>query len=224
MVPLRDHSERKQVPWVTYTLIILLTVIYLWDRDWAVFGQRVVFTDLAVRPVEVVAALKSWDVEPLLALFTSAFLHANLAHLIANVLFLYVFGPRVEEHFAAPRYALFYLFFGVAAALAQTFVTPGSGVPMLGASGAIAGIMGCYLLLYPASDIEVFVPPLFFLTFPVPAWLLLGFWFIVQVVFIQPGVANWAHAGGFLAGMLLVLLLGDRRAKKDDEEKEPLPT
>lgn len=218
MVPVRDPSERSQVPWVTYTLILLLTIIYLWDRDWAFFGPRMVFTDLAARPIDVVAGVKSFNPESLLTLFTSAFLHASPAHLILNVLFLWVFGPRTEEHFGAPRFALFYLSFGVVAGLTQAFVTPASGTPMLGASGAIAGIMGCYLLLFPASDIEVFVPPLFFLTFPVPAWLLLGMWFLLQVFMNQPGVAQWAHAGGFLAGMLLVMLLGERDKRKRDDE------
>ncbi|MCW5946801.1 MAG: rhomboid family intramembrane serine protease [Fimbriimonadales bacterium] len=223
MVPIRDNSQRKHFPWVTYTLILLLTIIYLWDREWSLFGPRVVFTDLAARPVEIVAGIKSFNVESLLTLFTSAFLHANLGHLLSNLLFLWVFGPRVEEHFRAPRYALFYLFFGVVAALTQAFVMPNSAIPMLGASGAIAGIMGCYLLLYPASEIEVFVPPLFFWTFPVPAWLMLGFWFALQIFLVQPGVANWAHAGGFLAGMLLVMIIGDKK-NHDKEQQEALST
>lgn len=217
MVPVGDPSERSQVPWVTYTLIILLAIIYLWDRDWSVVGPRMVFTDLAARPIDVVAALKKFNPEPLLTLFTSAFLHASIAHLVLNVVFLWVFGPRIEEHFGAPRFALFYLFFGVVAALTQAFVTPMSGTPMLGASGAIAGIMGCYLLLYPASDIEVFVPPFLFHTIPIPAWLLLGMWFLLQLFMHQPGVAQWAHVGGFLAGMLLVMLLGERGKRKGDD-------
>lgn len=208
MIPLRDEEEVHSTPWVTYTLLGLLILIFLWDRNWTVFGQRTVFADLAARPIDVYAALRGGDKEPLLTLFTSAFLHGNLLHIVGNLIFLWVFGPRVEEAWGSWRFLLFYLFFGVAAATTQVFVDPMSGNPMLGASGAIAGVMGAYLLLFPSAILEVTVPPFFFWTFSLPAWLMLGFWFLLQIFIVQPGVANWAHAGGFLVGMLVVMLVG----------------
>jgi len=215
MIPIRERGRLKEFPYVTYTLVILLVVIYLWDREWSPFGARVVFADLAVRPVDVIRAIYGGDKEPLITLFTSAFLHGNLAHLLSNVIFLLVFGPRVEVYFGPMRFALYYLFWGVAAAFTQIIVMPDSGTPMLGASGAIAGAMGCYLLLFPGARIEVLIPPFFPWTFFVPAWVMLTLWFFFQIFSPQIGVANWAHAGGFLAGMLIVMLTGNQeRARR----------
>ena len=196
---------------VTVTLIGLLIIIYLWDRNWQVFGPRFVFADLAVRPANVVDVFKGGMKEPLLTLFTSTFLHANLMHLLSNILFLWVFGPRVEASYGAPLFAGYYVLWGVGAAVVQIIVMPNSGVPMVGASGAIAGVMGSYLLLYPAAVIETVIMPFFWFIIDFPAWLLLGFWFLIQVFLAQPGVANWAHVGGFLFGMLAVILVRPKR-------------
>ena len=211
MIPLRDEARRGPTPIVTVSLIALLVVIYLWDRDWNVFGPRYVFADLAVRPSNVKAAFEGGPKEALATLFTSAFLHANLMHLLSNLLFLWVFGPRVESSFGPARFALYYVFWGIAAAVVQTAVMPNSGIPMVGASGAIAGVMGCYLLLHPAAVIETVILPFFWIILDFPAWLLLGFWFLLQLFLAQPGVANWAHVGGFLAGMVTVLLVRPKR-------------
>ena len=206
MIPVREDSRQGPFPYVTITIIALLAIIYLWDRDWHLWGPRFVFADMAARPTDIVAALSGTQREPLLTLFTSIFLHADLQHILSNVLFLWVFGPSVEQHFGLLHFAFYYLFFGMFAALTQVFVIPASGAAMLGASGAIAGVMGAYLLLFPASRIEGFIPPFFWWVFAVPAWALLTFWFLFQILVVQPGVANWAHAGGFLAGVLLVLM------------------
>jgi membrane associated rhomboid family serine protease len=211
MIPIRDERDRGPFPWVTVTLLVLLAIIYLWDRGWHILGSRFVFADMAARPVDIVSALKGGVKEPLITLFTSIFLHANLQHILSNVIFLYVFGPRVEHTFGPWRFVLYYLFFGVAAAITQVAVMPDKGVPMLGASGAIAGVMGCYLLLFPAAKIEAIVFPFIGFPFSVPAWLLLGLWFIFQILFAQPGVANWAHVGGFLAGMVIVFVTRPRK-------------
>ncbi|MDQ2985432.1 MAG: rhomboid family intramembrane serine protease [Armatimonadota bacterium] len=220
MIPLRDERRRGPFPLVTVTLIGLLVVIYLWDRDWSVLGQRYVFADLAVRPVNVIGALTGGIREPLLTLFTSIFLHANLMHLLSNVLFLWVFGPRVESAYGPMKFAFYYILWGVLASAVQIIVTPDSGIPMVGASGAIAGVMGSYLLLYPAAVIDTIVPPFFWIILDMPAWLLLGFWFLFQIFFAQPGVANWAHVGGFLVGMLAVILV---RPKRPDRLRTSVP-
>ena len=193
-----------------WTLVALNVFIFLWDRHWNPFASSIRFVDLAMRPHEVIAAIRhpGQDVFPLATIFTSMFLHGSLTHLLGNMVFLIVFGAGVEEALGSVRFALYYLAWGVAAAAAQIWVDSNSFVPTLGASGAIGGVLGAYVLMFPTSKIEVFIPILVFLSFEVSAWILLGAWFLFQVWFPQQGVANWAHVGGFLAGMLTVLVTG----------------
>lgn len=211
MIPIRDNQLHRRVPVVTWTLIALNVLIYFWDRQGGLFGPNITFGDVVMRPSEVVGALTGTnDKFPLVTVFTSMFLHGGLLHLLGNLVFLLVFGYGVESALGSGRFALYYLAWGVLAAATHIFVDPGSTIPTLGASGAIGGVLGCYFLLYPGSKIELMVPPLFFFTFVLSAWLMLGMWFAFQILFPQEGVANWAHAGGFLAGMLTVLVLGGR--------------
>ena len=211
MIPLRDNLESRDRPLVTWTLIALNVFLYFWDRNWSWSGHSVVFADLAMRPTEVIAAISgSGDPFELGKLFTSMFLHGSLWHLIGNMLFLLVFGENVENALGGFRYAVYYLFWGIVAAAAHIFVHIDSPIPTLGASGAIGGVLGCYFLLFPGNRVQVVIPPLIFLVFALPAWVLLAFWFVFQVAFPQEGVANWAHAGGFLAGMVTVLVAGGR--------------
>jgi membrane associated rhomboid family serine protease len=194
-----------------WAIIGLNVLIYFWDRRGQVTGQSVIFADLTMRPREVVQALHPGaDLFPLATIFTSMFLHAGLMHLIGNMIFLYVFGSAIEEAFGSPKFAFYYVAWGVAAAAAQIWVNPYSSVSTLGASGAIGGVLGAFLLLYPTTKIELFVPLLAFSTYEISAWVLLSIWFVYQIWFPQQGVANWAHVGGFLAGMLTVLVLGGR--------------
>jgi len=217
MIPVRDNLVSKETPILTWTLIGLNAGIYLWDRGGGLTGGSVAFADLAMRPVEVVAAIRSvssgeglGDPTELGKIFTSMFLHGSLAHLLGNLLFLQAFGPSVERALGGVRFALYFLFWGFVAAAAHIFVAPDSRIPTLGASGAIGGVLGCYFLLFPSSRIKFIVPPLFFWPFVVQSWILLGVWFLWQILFPQVGVANWAHAGGFMAGMITVLVLGGR--------------
>ncbi len=196
-------------PILTWTLIGLNIIVYLWDRGGHVLGTSTVLTDLAMRPSEIVLAIMGrGEAMALGKVFTSMFLHGSIWHLFGNMLFLQVFGPSVERALGGTRFALYYLFWGVVAAVAHIFVNAGSDVPTLGASGAIGGVLGSFFILFPASKIEVF---LYVTTEVVPAWMLLGAWFLFQILFPQQGVANWAHIGGFLAGMMTVLMLGGRR-------------
>jgi membrane associated rhomboid family serine protease len=211
MIPIRDNLESRDRPLVTWTLIGLNVLLYFWDRDWSISGHSIVFADLAMRPREVISAITgSGDPLELVKLFTSMFLHGSLWHLIGNMLFLLVFGENVENALGGFRFAIYYLFWGIVASAAHIFVHPESGVPTLGASGAIGGVLGCYFLLFPGNRIQVVVPPVIFLVFALPAWVALGFWFVFQVLVPQQDVANWAHAGGFLAGMVTVLVAGGR--------------
>jgi membrane associated rhomboid family serine protease len=202
-------------------LVVLNLIIFLWDRQWNPFGNSVVFADLTMRPREVVDAAKGFgDRFPLVTVFTSMFMHGSVAHIVGNLIFMTVFGPGVEEAIGSVRYAFYYLAWGVAAAAAQIYVDPTSQIPTLGASGAIGGVLGAYFLLFPGNKIEIIVPILAFLAFEVAAWILLGMWFLWQVFVPQEGVATWAHAGGFLAGMLTVLVLGGRESVLRRREAE----
>lgn len=215
MIPIRDNLQSRDKPIVTWTLIALNIFIYFWDRNWVWNGESVVFLDLMMRPSEVVMVLSGvGDPIELAKVFTSMFLHASPRgmpwHLLGNMLFLFAFGENVENALGGFRFALYFLFWGVIASIVHVFVNPSSAIPTLGASGAIGGVLGCYLLLFPGNRVMVMIPPIIFMTFAIPAWILLGLWFVWQVLVPQAEVANWAHAGGFLAGMVTVLVLGGR--------------
>ena len=204
---------------LTWTLVALNVLVYFWDRQWHLFGTSAVFADLAMRPNDVVESLHAVfrhrpnvNMFPFETVLTSMFMHGGLTHLLGNMIFLVVFGPGVEEAIGGARFALYYMAWGLAAAAAQIYVDPTSSIPTLGASGAIGGVLGSYLLLFPGNKIQIYVPLLLFLSFPVSAWILLGFWFLWQILVPQNGIANWAHVGGFLAGMLTVLVMGGRSA------------
>lgn len=148
---------------------------------------------------------------------TTLFLHGSWGHLLGNALFLWVFGNNVEDSMGHGRFVVFYLLCGFAASAAQVVVDPRSPVPMVGASGAISGVMGAYLVLYPQVRVRTYVPPIFFLK--LRAWVVLAYWFVLQLVggfgqlapgpAIGGGTAFWAHVGGFVAGLVLVRLLED---------------
>ncbi|MBS1718675.1 MAG: rhomboid family intramembrane serine protease [Armatimonadetes bacterium] len=224
MLPIRDNQTKGQVPIVTWTIIALNVMIYIWDRRLHLFlPNGILFADLAMRPREVVAVFQGQgDRFALVTVLTSMFLHGSIAHILGNMLFLSVFGPAVEEAVGSGRYCLYYLVWGLAAAFAQILIDPGSLVPTLGASGAIGGVLGAYFLLFPTNKVEVVLPVLAFLSFEVAAWVLLGVWFLYQVFIPQEGVATWAHVGGFTAGMLTVLFLGGRQRilKGRDPERD----
>jgi membrane associated rhomboid family serine protease len=160
---------------------------------------------------------------------TSIFLHGGWGHLLGNMLYLWVFGNNIEDSMGPGRFLCFYLLCGLAAAGAHTFVDPASPIPTVGASGAISGVMGAYLVLYPRVRVNMlFIFIIIFRVIPIPAWLVLIWWFVIQVITGLPqlssvrtdvsgGVAVWAHVGGFLTGVLLIKLFEDRRlvARRD---------
>lgn len=220
MIPIRDNRITRNVPIVTWTLIGLNCFIYLWDRQWNIFGPSIIFADWGIVPVNVKDMLRHHTSSgSLITLFTSIFLHANLVHLIGNMLFLLTFGNGVEQALRPPRFALYYLFWGVFAGATQVFVTPNSQAAIVGASGAIGGVLGAYLLLFPTNKIEILIPFLF-IPVVVSAWVLLGAWFLMQILLPQEGVANWAHVGGFACGMATVLVMGGRERALRGREKE----
>ncbi len=173
-----------------------------------------------------VGTLPAW-----ITLFTSMFLHGGWLHLIGNMWFLWVFGNNIEDSTGRIRFLLFYLLTGAAAALAQVAVSPDSPIPMVGASGAISGIMGAYIVLYPRVRVHMLVFLGFFITrIRVPAFLMLGYWFLLQILGGLPtrqeesgGVAFWAHAGGFVAGMLFIWPFRNRRMIEERVHAHDVP-
>ncbi|MBS1724010.1 MAG: rhomboid family intramembrane serine protease [Armatimonadetes bacterium] len=211
MIPIRDSRFSRDTPVVTWTLVGLNALIFLWDRSGDVWAGNQAFADLALHPSAVTNALMGkGDPTDIGQIFTAMFLHGNLAHLVGNLLFLFAFGPNVEAAFGSVKYSLFYLFWGVCAFGAQILVEPHSETPVLGASGAIGGVLGAYFLLFPANRVKIMIPPFVWWIFSVPAFALLGIWFLMQILWPQDGVATWAHAGGFTSGMATVLVLGGR--------------
>lgn len=210
MFPIRDHNPSERTPYVTYMLIMANLVMFVLTMPWA-FGMTDLWAKLALYPVAVVHGEYMWG------LVTHMFLHAGLLHIAGNMLFLWIFGDNLEDQMGHVPFLIFYLACGLAAAAAQIAANPMEQIPMVGASGAIAGVMGAYLLMFPKARVDVLALIVIIIKiFTVPAWIMLGVWFILQLFggFSLMGgdsVAYWAHAGGFVAGVILALPLFFRR-------------
>jgi membrane associated rhomboid family serine protease len=211
MIPVADDNPSRRRPVVTYTLIVANILVFLYQ--W-LLGERV---DAFIQTWGAVPAyITDPGAHPLasLTLISSIFLHGGWAHLIGNMLYLWIFGDNVEDRLGRVGYLAFYLVAGLVAGLAQVLPDPASTIPGVGASGAIAGVLGVYLLLYPTAPVRVMVPGLYMLRLArVPALIVLGFWFVLQLfngvlslgsgVAAMGGVAWFAHIGGFVAGLLV---------------------
>lgn len=225
MVPLSDNNPTRIRPFVTYTLIVLNLVIFFYELSLSEAALEDLFRRYGVVPSEITASLSTGDfsqIQPqLLTLITSQFLHGGFLHLGGNMLFLWVFGNNIEDQLGHLKYLVFYLLCGALAGLTQWFFDPASDLPSIGASGAIAGVLGAYILRFPKATILTLLPlGFFFFTVRIPAVFFLGFWFLQQALYgiaslnapadvgMTGGVAYWAHAGGFVFGILLGPILG----------------
>lgn len=206
MFPIRDHNPPSRIPYVTRLLIVVNIVIYIVTADWG-GGQVRLWLEMSLYPLAISEGIYLWG------LLTHMFLHGGLLHLAGNMLFLWVFGDNMEDQMGRVGFLLFYLACGLAAAAAQIASDPYSMVPMVGASGAIAGVMGGYLLMFPKARVDVIAIVFFFIRrFTIPAWVMLLAWFGLQLVMgaaagPDSGVAYWAHNGGFVAGIVLTIPL-----------------
>lgn len=222
MIPLRDANPSRHTPVVTYVLIGTNLLVYLYQWTLAGAEELVPFFDTwAIIP----AQLTSQPGREFFTLFTAMFLHGSWMHLLGNMLYLWIFGDNVEDRLGPVRYILFYITGGLVATAAQVVIDPGSPVPNVGASGAIAAVLGGYLLLFPRARVTTLV---FRFVTDVPAFLVLGFWFVIQLfqgvgslsemTSQAGGVAFFAHVGGFVAGLLLIkpLLRGSAEYREDD--------
>ncbi|WP_146347419.1 rhomboid family intramembrane serine protease [Phaeobacter marinintestinus] len=212
MFPIRDHNPSGRTPYVVYSLMAANILVYLgyFMLDNAAVNQ--LFYDWAIFPVRITNG------QGFETLVSSMFLHAGFMHLGGNMLFLWIFGDNLEDEMGHIPFLLFYLLTGIAAGLIHVASAPYSQVPTVGASGAIAGVMGGYLLLFPKAKVDILlILIIFFRVFAIPAWVMLGVWLGLQFIGgigANPetgGVAYWAHSGGFFAGLILAVPLWLRR-------------
>jgi len=218
MFPLRDHNPSQQTPVVTIGLMAANILVFLVSLPYFADERTLMqfFSDWALIPAAVSRG------EDMGGLVTSMFLHGGFMHLAGNMLFLWIFGDNLEEEMGHGGFLGFYLASGLAAAVIHVVAAPDSPVPTVGASGAIAGVMGGYLLLFPKARVDVlFIFGIFFRVIPVPAFLMLGVWFALQLFNgtlddgMSGGVAYWAHAGGFAAGLAFTVPIWLRRGATD---------
>lgn len=223
MIPLRDTNPRTRVPIINIAFIIVNVFMFLWEVS---LGPNL---GPALQQIAFVPA-RFWSAgdlsQDVISMFVSMFLHGGWMHLGGNMLYLWVFGDNLEDRLGHVRYFIFYIGCGIAATLAHALVNPSSVIPAVGASGAIAGVLGGYLILFPAARVMTLIPIFFFITLrELPAVLVLGLWFVLQLftgaaTLGMPsaeeggGVAYFAHIGGFIAGVGLIFLMGGRRVEE----------
>ncbi len=230
MIPIHDSpGPRRTFPWVMLAILAVNVLVFLWEATIAATGQdaiQALFLSAGVVPVEFTHGAEVGPPPPLgipwLALITSMFLHGGLLHVASNMLYLFIFGDNVEDRFGHLGFLLFYVVSGVAAGLTHVLLNSGSQVPSVGASGAIAGVLAAYLVLFPHAKIRtlLFIGPFFTIT-RLSSIFLIGFWFITQffagVTSLgahteqTSGVAVWAHVGGFLVGLAITLVFRPRQ-------------
>jgi membrane associated rhomboid family serine protease len=224
MIPLHDNNPTTIRPVIAVGLIVTCCVVFFWELSLGERGQQAAFLSLGVTPATLIGTenlpATFYLIPPWATVLTSMFLHGGWMHLIGNMLYLWIFGNNVEDAMGHFRFIVFYALCGVAAALAQAVPNPDSTIPMIGASGAISGVLGAYLLLHPRAQVLVWVPLGFFSrVVHLPAFVVLGFWFVLQLIntALSPstggGVAWGAHVGGFVAGMVLIPFFKYRRTR-----------
>jgi len=228
MIPLRDENPTSRKPIFTIAFIIINCAVFIYEYSLGSQG----FTEFTFKhgliPAELMAGrdlmvpeLSHMSTSPYFNLLSSMFMHGGIMHLAGNMLYLWIFGNNIEDELGHIWFIVFYLASGLAAALSFAFLNPDTTVPMVGASGAISGILGAYLVRYPYARVQTLIIFIFFLKIVrLPAVFLLGFWFILQLISSstasasQGGVAWFAHIGGFVFGALVFLILGKRYKRR----------
>jgi membrane associated rhomboid family serine protease len=218
MLPIRDDTPSRTFPLVTFLLILANGLVWLWELS---LGGGAALNHFYYQFGFVPGVLTgtyqapSWAIAPyFLTTLTSMFIHGSWSHILGNMLFLWIFGNNVEDRLGHSKYLLFYLVGGVVAALVQLLSGPTSDVPTIGASGAIAAVMGAYFFLYPKAKVQTLVFFIFITIVRLPAWIFLGIWFVLQLFEgtfgAAQGVAVWAHVGGFLFGVVIAWISSRR--------------
>lgn len=216
MIPIRDQIPTRRIPIINYML--LAVNIFVFILQWlAGPNEEAIIYQFALIPASFTSGIGLGDIS---SIFTSMFMHAGLAHLGGNMLYLWIFGDNVEDSMGHGRFLIFYIIGGIVASLTHIFTNPTSVIPTVGASGAIAAVLGAYLVLYPRARVLTIIPLGFFLRMTtIPAAIVLGLWFVLQLFSgvlsmggpDVGGVAFWAHIGGFVSGVVLAKIFAKRR-------------
>lgn len=220
MLPIRDTVQSKTLPIVTIGLIVVNSIVFFFQLSLGHHLDGFVGT-FGLIPVRFIHMMEKGNyIAGLMPLFTCMFLHGGWFHIIGNMWYLWIFGDNVEDRVGHAKYFIFYVLCGLLSGLTHTLMNPNSGIPTVGASGAIAGVMGAYIILYPRAKIWTLIPILFFVQFfEIPAFIFLGFWVLMQLLIgafssnmgpLSGGVAWWAHIGGFATGAILIFVFKKR--------------
>lgn len=219
MIPFKDDNPTETYPYVTVGLIALNSLIFLWQLMTPAGGEQVAFLYGAI-PQSLITMERTQPISPVMSVFTSMFLHGGLFHVAGNMLYLWIFGNNIEDSLGHVKFLLFYLFSGIVAAYSHALTDPSSTIPMIGASGAVSGILGAYLLLFPHARVHTLIIfGFFWQVVRIPAVVVLGFWIVLQVLngilgagaLRHGGVAWFAHIGGFIAGISTIKLWRPRK-------------
>jgi len=221
MIPLRDTNRSVHFPVMNWLLLIANALVFFYELGLSQEDLIRFNNTFALVP----ARLNDLPVHYAISVVTSMFMHAGWFHILSNLWVLFIFGDNVEDRMGPIPYLIFYLLSGTAAALLQTFIFPGSSVPVIGASGAIAGVLGAYIFLFPSARVVTLIPIFLFISLiEVPALIFIGFWFVTQLfsglasIGIESGgVAWWAHIGGFIVGLVISPLFLRRRPSRQIE-------
>ncbi len=219
MIPLRDDIPTETTPFVTVGLIVTNILVFIWELGFGIHRASFYYGFIPVEFFYRVELTPSHPMAPKITILTSMFLHGGFLHLLGNMLYLWIFGNNVEDTLGHIRFLIFYLACGVSAALCHGMLQPSSRLPMIGASGAISGVLAAYLMRFPYARVETLVFLFFFVTIiPIPAFFYIIFWFLVQLlnglfslgIGITGGIAWFAHVGGFISGAVLYKLFPKR--------------
>ena len=226
MIPLKDDTPTAGRPIVTYFLIGLCVLIFLMQLGSQSFKTGQLFYSYGLIPSVLMGhnqlPMDLYVVPALATIFTSMFMHGGFMHLIGNMLYMWIFADNIEDNLGPSKFLIFYLLAGVGAAMTQVLMDTHSQVPMIGASGAIGGVLGAYLINHPNAKVLVLIPLGFFSQLiKIRALYVLGFWFILQFISSGGGVAYAAHIGGFVSGMILILFFNKKRKRRTKIIKGP---
>jgi membrane associated rhomboid family serine protease len=222
MIPYKDDNPLHIIPFSTILIIALNLLVYIMQLMSGEEGMSIVYKYGAI-PQNITSFTSGQPIHPGLTIFTSMFMHGSTFHIGLNMLYFWIFGNNIEERLGHLRFVFFYLFCGVVAAFSHALIDPGSNIPMIGASGAVSGMLGAYILLFPMTKVRTIIFLGFFITVArVPALIVIGFWAIIQIVSGlishldagQGGIAFFAHIGGFIAGLSTIKLWQPRRFRK----------
>lgn len=217
MIPLRDENPARRFPLMTVTIIGINVAVFVYQVFFGNRGFEAYVKAYGVVPAQLTGKAAGHGLTPLTLfspdLISAMFMHGGFFHLLGNMWFLWIFGDNVEDRIGRVKYVIFYLLVGILATLAHVVAEPSSAMPLVGASGAIAGVLGAYFLFFPFHRVVTLIPIfIFFTTVRIPAMVFLGLWFLMQLAYSSFGgnVAWWAHIGGFISGLLLALLFAKR--------------